>query len=481
VSASIHSQDIRAWMAAVAAQEELKVVEGADWNLEIGAISELNYRQPNNTALLFDQIKGYPQGFRVLTGATGSPKRLGITFNLGLPTTDAAVVKALRGKPLQWEAGAQHYPPVTVPTGPVMENSWYGEQVDLHQLPAPLWHEHDGGRYLGTGSVCITRDPDGDWVNLGAYRGMVVDGNKMTVLIATGKHGDMHLKKWFEREGRAPMAVALGGHPLLTCLAGLEVPLGVGEYAYAGAVLGEAVEVVTGPITGLPIPAHAEIVLEGFVEPGKRASEGPFGEWTGYYSPSEGPVIYLQVEAMHFRKDPVLLGMPPGYPPFDYSYMRSALKSAMIYDGLVKAGCGDIHGVWAPESGGGRLLINVAMKQRFCGHAKQVGLLATALPVSAYMNRYVIMVDEDVDPTNMNEVMWAMCTRADPGKDFQILAGLSGGARDPLIDDPDRTYMSRAVIDACIPFERRKSFPTVARSSPELLQQVHDKWKAVWA
>jgi 4-hydroxy-3-polyprenylbenzoate decarboxylase len=472
--------DLREWLHAVQAHDQLKTVEGADWNLEIGVISELNYRRKGHAALLFDRIAGYPPGFRVLTGSTGTPQRLGITFNMGPLESDAEAVAAFRGQPLRWESLAPQYDPVVVSTGPVLENSWRGRDVDLWKLPAPLWHEEDGGRYLGTGCACITRDPDTGWTNLGAYRGMVVDKDKMTVQIVPGKHGAIHLQKWFEREGRAPMAVSLGHHPLLTCLSGLEVPTNVSEYNYGGAILGAPIEVVKGPVTGLLIPAQAEIVLEGFLQPDRVASEGPYGEWTGYYSEGDATCVYVDVQAVHFRTDPTIVGSPPGRPPHDYSYMRTVLKSAMIFDALVKSGAAEIKGVWAPECAGGRLLVNVAIRQRYCGHAKQVGLLATSLQAAAYMNRYVIVVDDDVDVTSLEDVIWAVSTRTDPSQDISILDNMWGSVRDPVLRDHDRPYMSRAVIDACIPYEQQKSFPKVAVSRPELAMEIARRWKSVW-
>lgn len=474
-------KDLRDWLAAVEAMKQLKVVEGADWNLEIGVISELNYKHKAHSALLFDKIKDHEPGFRMITGTTGTPQRLGLTFNLGATETDAELVQALRGKPLEWEAAAPQYQPITVPSGPVLENTWTGADIDLFKLPSPLWHEDDGGRYLGTGCACITQDPDSGWTNMGAYRGMVVDRDKMTLQIIPGKHGDIHIQKWFEKEGRAPIAVSLGHHPLLTCLSGLEVPTGISELAYGGAILGEAIEVVKGPVTGLLIPAGSEVVLEGFMYPDKRAAEGPYGEWTGYYSDGDANCIYVEVHAVHFRNNPIVVGAPPARPPHDYSYMRTALKSAMIFDALVKCGAAEIKGVWAPECAGGRLLVNVAITQRYDGHAKQVGLLTTSLQAAAYMNRFVIVVDDDIDPTSLDEVIWAVCTRTEPDQDIQILNQMWGSVRDPMLLDHSKPVMSRAVIDACIPYHRRKTFPKVAVSRPELLRSVAAKWQDIWS
>jgi UbiD family decarboxylase len=246
-------------------------------------------------------------------------------------------------------------------------------------------------------------------------------------------------------------------------------------------MVGERLDVVRGPITGLPMPASAEVVLEGWLRREKTAIEGPFGEWTGYYSGSLRPVPAMDIERVYFRDDPILLGTPPGKPPNDYSYMRALLKSAMIQDALIKADVRDVRGVWAHEVGGGRLLIVVSITQRFCGHARQAGFLAAQIPAAGYMSRYVIVVDDDIDPMNLEEVVWAVSTRCDPAEDIEIMRKSWGSKVDPLLTDMSAPYNSRALLDACRPFERLDSFPRVAEASPQLVRQTFAKWHDVFS
>lgn len=474
-------RDLREWLALVEGFGELARVDGADWNLEIGAISELNYRRKPSPALLFDQIPGYPAGFRVLTGATGSSRRFGTCLRLSTDMTDLELVEALRGRPHYWETNARRFPPRVVPDGPVNAHVLDGAAVDLTRFPVPFWHEHDGGRFIGTGCSVITSDPDTGDTNVGAYRCMLQDERSLTVAIVPGKHGYLHYQKWWAKEGRAPVAIALGGDPMLFILSGVEVPTGVSELGYLGAIQGAPVDVLASDLVPLPIPAHAEIVLEGWLYPNKKAREGPFGEWTGYYSGSEHPAPLLEVQRVRHRADPILLGSPPSKPPHDYSYMRTAMKSAMIYDALVKAGVPDVRGVWAHECGGGRLWIVVSLRQGYCGHSRQAGAIAAQCREASYMNRFVIVVDDDVDPTNLEEVVWAMCTRCDPAVDIDVLRKAWGSPADPLLRPGDPPYNSRAIIDACRPYERLNDFPRVAEASPELLRTVERKWSDLFA
>jgi UbiD family decarboxylase len=230
-------------------------------------------------------------------------------------------------------------------------------------------------------------------------------------------------------------------------------------------------------VTGLPIPASSEIAVEGWLTPERTLPEGPFGEWTGYYSGGRTKVLTMDIERLYYRDDPILLGAPPGRPPHDYSYMRTVLKSAMIHDALVKAGIPGVRGVWAHEAGGGRLLLAVSIKQAYCGHSRQAAYITSQVQAAAYMNRFVIVVDHDVDPMNLEEVMWAVSTRCEPAEDIEILHKTWGSRVDPLLTDPTRPYNTRAIIDACRPYERVQDFPRVAQGSPTFLRRVYDRWR----
>ncbi|HEY4421235.1 MAG TPA: UbiD family decarboxylase, partial [Pseudonocardia sp.] len=297
--------------------------------------------------------------------------------------------------------------------------------------------------------------------------------------IEAGKHGAMHVREWFAKEGRAPVTASLGQDPLLLIVAGTEVPRDLSELDYAGAVLGRPVDVIRGEVTGLPIPATAEVAVEGWLYPDRKRDEGPFGEWTGYYSGGSEQILTMDVERVYHRNDPILLGAPPGKPPHDYSYMRSVMKSAMIHDALVSTGLAGLEGVWAHEVGGGRQLLAVSVHQRYAGHARQAGHLTAQLPTAAYMNKLVIVVDGDVDPRSLNDVMWAVCTRTEPGRDIDVQRYTWGSRVDPLREPGAPPYNTRAVIDACRPFERLAGFPRVAETSRELRDRVLAKWPDV--
>ena len=299
--------DLHAWLRDVEALGELKEVRGADWNLELGAISELNVKKERPPALLFDEIAGYPKGFRVLTCSTSSPARLSSILRLPVQTTHRRLVDELRDKPRVWQAQAAKCEPFVVQGVPVFDNLQKGAEVDVLTFPAPFWHELDGGRYIGTGCSVVTRDFDSDWVNAGAYRVMVHDRSHVAIDMIPGKHGRIHYEKYKKAGEPFPVAIVLGGDPLGYLISGIEIPFGMCEYNYMGAILKQPVAVVRGEATGLPFPSASEIVLEGCVQPNDERPEGPFGEFHGYYPGKAGNAPVVTVERVYYRNNPILI------------------------------------------------------------------------------------------------------------------------------------------------------------------------------
>jgi 4-hydroxy-3-polyprenylbenzoate decarboxylase len=466
---------LRGFLAEVECLGQLQVARGAHWDLEIGAITELAYREPNGPAIVFDEVVGYPSGYRVIVNTIGSADRTALMLGLPLGSTLTELLPHWRAK----ARTLQPIPPRTVTTGPVFENVQRGADVDLLQFPTPRWHEHDGGRYIGTGVVVLLRDPDAGWVNMGTYRVMLRDRNHVSLYISPGKHGRMIRDKYFARGERIPVAISFGHDPLIFAAGSTEIPFGQCEYDWVGAVQGEPVAVIEGPVTGLPIPADAEIVIEGSLGPEDLAPEGPFGEWTGYYASGSRAEPVVTVDALYYRDQPILMGLHMAPPPGENILYRSVLRSALLLDQLERAGVPDVTGAWAHEIGGARFLLAVSIRQRYPGHARQAGHVAAMCHAGAYLGRYVVVVDEDIDVTDVNQVLWAMCTRADPEGSIDIIKRAWSGPLDPIIPPGQKGFNSRAIIDACRPYEWREQFPAVAQASPELRAQTLAKWGAV--
>ncbi|MEE8519510.1 MAG: UbiD family decarboxylase, partial [Dehalococcoidia bacterium] len=368
--------------------------------------------------------------------------------------------------------------PELVEDGPVLENQQRGADVDITKFPAPFWHSEDGGPYIGTGNIVVMRDPDTGWVNAGTYRVQAHDATTAGIMISPGKHGRIIREKYWDRGEACPVAVSLGHDPLLLLLGGLEVDFGADEFAEAGGIRGEALKVVNAPLTGLPVPASSEIVIEGEIPPNEFHEEGPFGEWTGYYASGERDMPIIKVKSVSYRNNPILLGCLPGKPPNDNTYFRSPLRAAMLWNELEKAGVPGVVGAWSHEAGGGRFFNVISIKQMYPGHAKQVGHATSGIHAGAYANRFVVVVDDDIDPTDTNEVLWAMCTRTDVVEDIDILKRMWSTSLDPMAyaGEGARYYNNRMVIDACRPYDRLDTFPPVARKTEEEAKELRERW-----
>jgi UbiD family decarboxylase len=480
-TSAAHSLDLRVWLEEARRLGQLKDVSGADWNLELGAISELNVKKEKPPALLFDDIPHYPKGFRVVTCTTSSPVRLSSILRINHQQTHRDLVQTLRGQPKKWQAQAKDYDPVVVTSGPIFENIQAGEDVDIFSFPAPLWHEKDGGRYIGTGCMVVTKDLDSDWVNVGTYRVMNHDRNHVGLDMIPGKHGAIQYDKHMKAGKPFPVAIVIGCDPLGYLISGIEVPFGMSEYNYIGAILQQPVSAVSGQITGLPFPSASEIVIEGFAHPGDERIEGPFGEFHGYYPGRAASAPVVAIERIYYRNDPIIVGSPPAKPPNDYSYSKAVMRSALLFDALEAAGVPDVEGVWAHEIGGARMFNVVSIKQRYAGHSRQAGHILSQCGVGAYMSRYSIVVDEDIDPANMQEVMWAVATRSDPDLDIDIIKRGMGSKNDPMsIAYPYKApFSSKAIVDACRPYDYLREFPEVAEASKELQEKVRAKWRHI--
>ena len=467
--------DLRDWIAEIDKAGELRRVSGAELEEEIGGITDIHQRRMGNPAVMFDDIPGYPRGHRVLSNLLTSVPRINLTLGLPAEASEMDLIRYWR----EYMKDAPAIPPTVVNGGAVMENCAEGADVDIGRIPTPRWHEHDGGYFIGTGCMVVMKDPDSGWINYGAYRVQAHGPDVASVMTSKGKHGNLIMRRYHERGEPCPIAVVVGMHPALFTIAGLEIPYGRNEYDAAGGVLGEPVEVVAGPHTGLPIPANAEIAFEGWVHPEDFVDEGPLGEWTGYYAGGKRPEPAIRIAALMHRDDPILLGAIPAVPPNDDTFFRGTYRCGAVWNQLEAAGVPEVRGVWAHEAGGSRMWLTVSIKQMYGGHSKQAGLIASQCHAGAYANRWVVVVDDDVDPASMNDVVWAMCTRFDPREGMEVLRGCWSTHLDPMSYGRDDPRNARVVVDACRPFNRRDSFPIVARSSAELDERVRAKWREV--
>jgi 4-hydroxy-3-polyprenylbenzoate decarboxylase len=242
---------------------------------------------------------------------------------------------------------------------------------------------------------------------------------------------------------------------------------------------GEPMELFVDPHTGLPIPARSELVVVGQVRPDDIRPEGPFGEWTGYYGGGIKDLPTVEVQAVYYRNHPIMLGNMPGRPPRQPSAntFLNILQGEGAVDRLRRSvpGVKDVYSIRA--SGG--LLTVVSIEQQYPGHAKQAGL--ALVNGGGHRPRYAVVVDDDVNIHDLEELVWVICTRSDPEKDIQVITRMESTHLDPIIPPDGEPLMSRAIIDATRPFEWIDTFPKAVSVSPELREQVRNKWAHVIA
>ncbi|OGP61954.1 MAG: hypothetical protein A2170_13225, partial [Deltaproteobacteria bacterium RBG_13_53_10] len=424
-------RDLRQFIEEVDRIGELKRVEGADPDLEIGAITEVAAGSESCPMLLFDSIRGYPRGYRIVSNLLHTPKRMALAVGLPLELKGVPFVKAWKEK--MRRVGA--LPPIEVKDAPIGENVISGKDVDILKFPVPKWHELDPGMYFGTGALTISRDPDSGWVDCGVFRLVVHDPKTLGIYISTGRNVTVIADKYWSKGKSCPIAVCTGADPNLFLSAGYPVPFGTSEYDVAGWLRGKPVEVVRGELTGLPIPAFAEIALEGEMPPPEVESkvEGPFGEATGYYAsnPMERPVI--RVKRIMHRNNPILHGAPPMKPFPGMSHYGINWRAANIWSDLERADISGVTGVWLY----GLSMTVISLKQHHPGEAKRAALVAAGCR-GLDLSRFIVVVDEDIDPSNFMEVAWAMSTRSDPAESIEIIRGRTVDGIDARVAPEDR-------------------------------------------
>jgi 4-hydroxy-3-polyprenylbenzoate decarboxylase len=456
---------------------EVRKITGATWQKDMGLVAEAILRAENGPCVVFDDVPGCQKGFRVLLNMFAGTRR-NMTFGFPDDLTKWELSDAYRAAYLTDQKIIPHE---IVESGPIFENILMGDAVDLTKFPSPIWHESDGGRYIGTGTYSITRDPEEGWLNAGTYRAMVQSKSTVGVNMAKGHHGWLHREKTWKKGEKLPIVMVVGGDPLAFFYGGVEAPYGVFELDIVGGMRGRPTKMVRGKVTGLPIPANAEIVLEGWVSPNETLPEGPFGEWAGYYAGGVRQMPFIDVKAIYHRNDPILLGVPPmGAGPDEMARYRAIMRSALIKQNMINAGVPGVKQVWCHEIGGARMLHAISIKQSYPGHAIQAAYIAAQCGASAYACKYIVVCDDDVDVTNLDHMLWCWMTRTDPSESIQFIKGSWDSQADPSLS-PDKRKAgdithSVAIVNACRPWPWRDQFPEPNTPSEEFAREARQKF-----
>jgi phenylphosphate carboxylase beta subunit len=460
-------KSMRDFIAQAESEGMLKRIKAeVDWNLELSHIAKLN-EEKQGPALLFENVKDYDSP--VITSVCTTTQRLALIMNEPRDSTLVDLMKVWVDK------HENAIPPKLLDTGPCKENIMMGDAVDLLKFPAPKFYPLDGGRFFGTAHFVVTKDPESDWVNIGTYRLQLLDRNHLGTQFIRGKHSDIMLKKYQAMGKPMPVCVVVGCDPLLFLMGAARLSAFESEYDFAGSIRGEAIEVVKAETNDLPVPATAEIVVEGEVNADKFMEEGPFGEYTGYYSGvGTDPRNYIDVKCITYRNNPVFWGTTVGRAVTDTHMTMALTYGATLWQQLVTMKIPGIKAVYCPPEGSGRFLAIISMKQMYPGHADQVLTAAISTEMGAYGLKTVIVVDEDIDPWDIPRVLYALSFRFQPNRSQVIKRGRSTPL-DPSLPLNARHITGRLLLDATIPYDWKEK-PIPIELDSETVNKIKGRW-----
>jgi len=459
--------------------ELVRVREPVDRDLEITEIVDRTVKA-GGPALLFENVKGFQTPLAI--NLFGTDRRM--AWALGAESLDEAAERMAEAvemsPPGDWREKLRMLPkiaslgrilPRKVSRGACQEVVLTGEDIDLDILPAQLCWPGDGGRYI-TQTQVFSRDPATGARNVGMYRVQIFDRATCGMHWQMHKVGAQHHREAEARGERVEVAIALGGHPAMIYASTAPLPEGVDEVLLGGFLAGAPIEMVEGVTVNLEVPAEAEYVIEGYVEPGERRMEGPFGDHTGYYSLADMyPVMH--VTAITHRRRPIYPSIVVGPPIQEDGPMGRATERLFLP--LLKLQFPELVDMHLPVEGVFHNVAILSIRKRYPGHARKMMSSLWGTGQLAF-TKIVIVVDEDVDVQNSAEVFWRVTANIDPKRDAVFAEGIS----DVLDHAPDRMGLSGKMgIDATRKWPEEgypREWPEVLKMSPEVKVRVDEIW-----
>ncbi len=424
-------KDLRDFIQQLEKRGELKRIQTeVDPNLEITEISDRTLRA-KGPALLFENPKG--SKFSLLANLFGTPDR--VAFGMGKDDVSALrdVGKLLaylkepeppKGMKDAWQKlpifkQVMNMSPKIVSKAVCQQNIIEKDAVDLADLPIQTCWPGDAGPLI-TWALVVTKGPLKDRQNMGIYRQQVIGKNKVIMRWLAHRGGALDFKDWQTAHPGEPfpVAVALGADPATILGAVTPVPDSLSEYAFAGLLRGSKTELVKCQTNDLQVPASAEFVLEGFIYPDEMAPEGPFGDHTGYYNEVDNFPVFT-IERITHRDDPIYHSTYTGRPPDEPAVLGVALNEVFVP--ILQKQFPEIVDFYLPPEGCSYRLAIVSMKKQYAGHAKRIMLGIWSFLRQFMYTKFVIVVDDDINIRDWKDVIWAMTTRMDPGRDTTVI------------------------------------------------------------
>jgi 4-hydroxy-3-polyprenylbenzoate decarboxylase len=476
-------KDLNDFIAALERERELaRVVDPVDPHLEICALTDRVSKSPGGgPGLLFERPTG--SSVPVAINLFGSMKRmcmaLGVSSledvareieEIATPRIPAGMLDAIKLLPTLNRL--RDVMPKTVSDGACQEV--VRKDGTLDELPILKCWPEDGGRYI-TLPLVFTRDPESGARNIGTYRMQIFDGRTTGMHWQRHKGGAQHYRVAERLGRRLPVAVALGADPALTYSATAPMPEGLDELMLAGFLRRDRVDLVKCVTVNLEVPANAQIVLEGYVEPGERRREGPFGDHTGFYShPDDYPVFHMT--CLTHRKKPVYLTTVVGIPPMEDYYLGKA--SERIFLPLIRKTLPEIVDMHFPAAGIFHNIVIVSIDKRYPGHARKIMNAFWGLGQLMF-SKTILVVDKDVNVQNEAEVAWIVGTHYDPERDIQF----TRGPVDDLEDASDLpAFGSKMGIDATRKWTSEgftRPWPKKIETTPEASRKAAAQWERI--
>ena len=349
--------DLREYLSVLESKGKLKRVrKPVDKDWEIAAVCRQLFKKispEKRPAVLFENVKGFP--IPVTAGVLGASKEI---YAIGLETD------SVEGINRKWDHALENpIPPRIVKTGPCKENIWHGDKVNLLKLPVPIWTVGEDPAPFFTSPYVITKDPEAGTRNVGTYRMQIKGPNKTGFLIGMRQDAAWHVRKNDQQNKPTPVAVVIGADPSIGYVSVSKMSDALDEFAVAGALRGEPVDLVPCETVPLEVPATSEIVLEGEIPPNALEHEGPFGEYTGYMGPA-GDQPFFNVKCMTFRNNPIYQAFISQMPPSESSCIRGVGREWPLFKHLKHVLRLPIKDVRLKEAGGSGAYVVVSLQDR---------------------------------------------------------------------------------------------------------------------
>jgi len=469
------AKDNREFLAELEkAGEAIRIEQEVDWDCEVGAVIRRSC-EIGAPAPFFQKIKDYP-GYRMAGGLLANFRRIAMAMGLPPDTPARQIINEYSNR------GKNLIKPVMVKKAPCQQNVAMGKDVDLTKIPFIMAHDGDGGRYI-TWHFVIQKDPDTGFVNWGMYRAMLHNERLLGCWIGPMRDGGIIMSKYHKKGEGCPFAIAVAPPPACGFAGAADMKSGISEVDMAGALQGAPVELVKCKTVDLEVPANAEIVLEGHSVPDVLVDEGPFGEFTGYRATPRGPKPVFQVECITWRDNPVLTATIPGMPTDESHLLTYSIAASILYREQLRAVGIPVVDVYVPPEAAGFVVIVSCHKPFDSIPAWICDVIAGASVQGQGTAKMIIVVDHDVDPFNIGQVIHVLGTKLHPIKGVFTRTGL-GGPINPYLSFQERSKFEggRVVLDATWSVgwnpetEKPMKMSFDGTYSPELQKKVLDNW-----